>query len=216
MNIKLVYIGELVKRRSFVTFLGDERDIAGHCKSLISLDIRFTNVTTSGILLVLKHLPKLEIFKCNDNVAALAQMFQARNGPQPGEMAVNTFRFPSLYCNYEFCGVPMTLPPPYESGRLASAIQLCPFVVHVDIGLEKTPSPPTFSDKDLRALLHLKNLRHLSIERVTGITTFKRGLLPILQKFGPTSLESLRLKWFDKVNVGAVVQHCQKLRSIPR
>ena len=96
---------------------------------------------------------------------------------------------------------------PYKKGDLEDAIKLCPSVASVKISWDDT-----FSDEDLKPLCKLKNLRHLyllSTERLT----FK-GLLPILQKFGPSTLEKLQLKWLPEVDISAIAQHCSNLRSL--
>ena len=198
-------------------YAGDENDIAGHCKSIISLNIKDTWVTNVGTRLVIKHLPNLVDFKCDDCVTALAQIFQEESsgvGRQSDEMTVRTFGLLNFNCIYgiDFRHDLRYPPLPYVSGRLASAAQLCPFVVHVEFVLANDDIS-NFMDEDLRALLHLKNLRHLSLDTVWDIS-FNGGLLPILEKFGPNSLESLKLKYFPDVNFGPIVEHCKKLRSL--
>ena len=99
---------------------------------------------------------------------------------------------------------------PYKKGDLAAAIKLCPSVVTVKIhcGFEVT-----FTDKELKWLLNLQNLQELSLGD-NVLLSFEGGLLPILQKFGPSSLEKLELANVTDVDVGAIAQNCSKLRSL--
>ena len=96
---------------------------------------------------------------------------------------------------------------PYARGELAAAIHLCPFVTHVEIHYEDK-----LKEEDLKALLHLKNLRDFNLGSL--IISFDDGILPILRKFGANSLERLKLNDVTEVNVGAIVQHCSNLRSL--
>ena len=98
---------------------------------------------------------------------------------------------------------------PYASGALHNAVQLCPFVVRVEIHL---PPNEFFKDTDLRALTNLENLRHLELTSIN--VSFHGGILPILEKFGRDSLEVLQLSWLKEVDIAAIVRHCSNLRSI--
>ena len=68
------------------------------------------------------------------------------------------------------------------------------------------------SSQDLQPLLNLKNLKRLKLERLT--ISFNNVLLPILLKFGATSLESLSLIAMSEVTISDIVQHCSKLRYL--
>ena len=142
------------------------------------------------------------MFKCDDSVTALAQMFPKQVSPNDDN---NSFGLMDLHYRHELS--------PYKSGRLASAIKLCASVVHVDISLSRGDR---FTDRDLKALLHLDQLRHLIISQPLkkALISFAGGLLPVLEHFGPKSLESLQLEYFPDVNVVAIADHCQKLRSL--
>ena len=60
----------------------------------------------------------------------------------------------------------------------------------------------------------MKNLRHLSLKCHHGVWSFEGGLLPILQKFGPSTLEKLELDGFPEVDVSAIAKYCPSLRSL--
>ena len=99
---------------------------------------------------------------------------------------------------------------PYEEGDLEAAIALCPSVVHVEI--ETYWGQNTWTDEELKPLLNLKNLRHLCLEWADRVT-FEGGLLPILRKFGPSTLDKLELKRLPEVDVSAIAKYCSNLRS---
>ena len=110
---------------------------------------------------------------------------------------------------------------PYQSGSLASVIRFAPFVVHVNILLSIIGD--RFTDDDIKALLHLDNLQQLKFSQqpkdepdiVENVPiSFHGGIVPLLEKFGPKSLEMLTLKWFTKIDADAIVQHCSQLRSL--
>ena len=96
---------------------------------------------------------------------------------------------------------------PYTRSELAAAIQICPFLVRVEIF-----NDPGFVNDELKVLLGLKQLQCLILEHVS--VSFDGGLLPILQKFGPNSLEKLGLDSVNDVDVAAIVKHCPNLRSL--
>ena len=97
--------------------------------------------------------------------------------------------------------------PLYPIGGLASTILFCPFVVEVVIARVRG-----ILDQDLKALLNLENLERLFLICVKF--SFDGGLLPMLRKFGPKSLEQLTLWSVNEVDVAAIAQHCSKLRHL--
>ena len=199
--------------------LGDEEDVAGNCKSLVSLNVLDTKLTTHGIRLAIQHLPNLMILLCKDSVQAASHIF--REGLSISEPSAHDSTLQQtagsitrqvslidLHCTnsiYLEEDDPILLP--YVNGALSSAIQLCPFVVNVYIC-----NVPGVSDEDLRALLNLGQLRCLSLQRIR--ISFDGGILPILEKFGKDSLEFLRLAYLDEVDLPSIVRHCTNLRSL--
>ena len=100
---------------------------------------------------------------------------------------------------------------PNKKGDLEAAIKLCPSAVHVEIScLSKEPS---FTNEELKFLLNLESLCHFSIEG-TDRVSFGEGLLPILEKFGPSTLENLELEKLCEVDVSSIAKYCSKLRSL--
>ena len=132
----------------------------------------------------------------NGAVQTIAQMFQENStdddGPRHLELG-------NLFCEGNDC--------PYETGNLASAIQLCPFIVQVDIS-----KVSAITDGDLQALLTLESLRNLSLDDV-GVS-FDGGISPILHHFGRGLLERLELRRLRDVNVSVIVETCSNLRAL--
>ena len=170
-------------------------------------------MTEAGAFLVLKHLPNLKIFKFNSSLQVVAQMNPIRMASVPDQACASSQQQQSA-CNRLVRRLPLmnlhcwpSVQFPYVSGGLAAAIQCCPSVVQVDI-----VNVRGIFDRDLRALLDLQNLQHLSLGRME--VSFEGGLLPILEKFGPDSLEQLELCSLTEVNVAAIAKHCTNLRSL--
>ena len=187
----------------FVVFLGKESDIAGHCKSLITLDISTTSVTGRGTRLAIEHLPNLKTFKCSHSVQVASEMF--REGQS--DSTTRKLGLMDLHCKWP--GIKRNSTP-YVRGSLQHAIQLCPFVVHLEIEVEREGDDVT--DGDLLALRNLENLRHLVLTSIGA--SFDGGILPILEKFGGKSLEFLKLSFLQRVDVAAIIRHCSNLRSL--
>ena len=198
-------------------FSGFKRDTAGHCKDLVILNIRHTQVTAHGTRLAIQHLPKLKFFKCDKSVQVIGQISQS------GALYAHSHRSPSSSRHSDGSSQPRFFPlmdlhckwnddqldddqMPYVRGGLETAIQFCPFVAHVEISGESS-----FNDEDLKALLNLENLQNLNL---TSLKISFDGILPILRKFGAESLERLKLVDLPEVNVGAIVQHCSNLQSL--
>ena len=197
-------------------FLGDDNDIAGRCKSLSILKVKRTeNLTARSTRLAIEHLPNLKILDCHDSVQVLSQMFRegvaAQSAPhgsswQQQRTGLRQFSLTDLHWD-SYSKKPLVS---YERGGLWHAVQLCPFVDHVDINVNEGEVVP---DSELLALLHLQNLRHLEIARIR-ISSFKESIVPILEKFGRDSLEILELSYLNNVDVAAIVRHCSNLRSL--
>ena len=180
----------------------------GHCKSLVKLNIEDTKVTTKGARLAMEHLPKLQFFKCPFSLYVAAKMRRKdRKSPQLVGTGIRQLSLMDL----RFIGdADEDIDVPYKRGDLKAAIELCPSIVHVKI---RAAWDATFTDKELKSLLKLKNLRHLCVEASNSVS-FEGGLLPILEKFGPSTLEKLQLKYLPDVDVSAIAKHCPNLRSL--
>ena len=206
----------LIIFKSF-SFSGDEKDIAGHCKSLVSLNVMYTRVTDIGIRLALQHLANLNILVCYNSVQVASEMFREvrlaspqHESSQQSNNATNrrsSLSLMDLHCAWKGSD---PNPSPYVGGSLAHAIQLCPSVAHVVIDIFKDK---IVQDADLQALLNLENLRHLVLGNILSIS-FDEGILPLLEKFGRESLEVLELSWLKDVDVAAVLRTGSNLRSL--
>ena len=191
--------------------LGDERDLAGKCKSIVKLNIKGTQATRHGIRLAVQHLSKLQSLDCDDSVGALAEMIQTGSATSHLSSSSQNFResaqhrFPlmDLHSYPHF-----TTGLKYEHGPLAAVLQFCPFVVDLTLSCDDA-----LKEQDMKALLNLENLRSLNLF-FFGSFSCGGGMLPILQKFGPKSLERLELAFMDEVDVGAIVQNCSKLQFL--
>ena len=175
----------------------------GQCKSLISLDIEDAKVTAKGARLAMEHLHKMQFFNCPFTIHVAAQMF--KDWRTSSQMLTETGIRQLALMNLHHHG---NEDIPYQKGDLEAAIKLCPSVVRVKIARDDT-----FADEELKSLLNLKNLHHISIVG-TDRVTFKGGLLPILEKFGPSTLEKLHVRFFPEVDVSAIAKYCSNLRSL--
>ena len=193
----------------FIILSGLESDSGfGQCKSLVSLNIEKNRVTAKGARLAMEHLPNLQIFKCPFTLHVAAQMFKeggftskADSSQRPPGTRIRQLRLMDLrYDGHESV--------PYKKGDLEAAIKLCPSVVQVEIAWDDT-----FSDEELKPLLKLKNLQHLCLVGTNSLS-FEGGLLPILEKLVPSTLEKLELSFFPDVDVSAIAQHCSNLRFL--
>ena len=115
-------------------------------------------MTDTGIRLAIQHLPNLKTFDCKDSVKALSEIFREKltvqpvahhesSSQQPGSLsifspALRPFSLTNLRCKTSY----VSGPPLYTSGELANAVELCPFVVHVEIDLYENAD---FKDVDL-------------------------------------------------------------------
>ena len=179
----------------------------GQCKSLVSLNIKGTTVTTIGTRLAMEHLPKLQFLNCPYTLHVAAQMFKERESTSVD----NEFRqLPLMELCYSRSGEDSI---PYEEGDLEAALEICPSVVCLKIREWGTSEGMFFTDKELKYLLNLKNLRRLTLQD-TDRVTFKGGLLPILEKFGPSTLEKLRLTHFPELDISAIAKYCSNLRYL--
>lgn len=161
-------------------------------QSLVELKIWKTKVTVPGARLALENLTKLQIFEWDATYQLIVQIYES------GE------RHPLALTKMK-CG--LWSRPLFPSNRLAMAIHLCPLLNHVDMGCRFPTS------KDIQALLNLDSLKFLNTGNATDFS-FSQDLLPVLQKFGHKSLEYLGVDFIDEINLGAIVEHCSKLREL--
>ena len=183
--------------------------MVGHCKSIASLNVRGTKVTAIGIRLAIDFLPKLQFLKCIESLPVVAQIYQTGtasfsqldDGSFQQSSQIRRLNLTDLHCLWQENS------STYLSGGLVSALKLCPFLDHLEFS-----KIPNITDQDLEALLNMKNLRQLTLRGLN--ISFDGGVVPILQKWGPKSLEILELSWLDEVDVTAIVQHCLSLCTL--
>ena len=186
-------------------------DIAGHCKSLVKLNVLYTRVTYHGIRLAIQHLPNLKTFECFGSVQVVSEIFREGLAVQTAARSDTSQRTDSCtrrlsLMNLNCRNHPSS--PYYVGGMLANAVQLCPFVVRVNIYWCRDEN----FKLDLQALANLENLHHLALWHMS--VSFDVGLLPILEKCGHNSLETLALGYLDEVDVAAIIKHCSNLQSL--
>ena len=190
---------------------GDDGDIAGCCKSLTKLMVRFTSVTEVGARLAIQHLPKLVVFDCSFSLQALAQLHRAQVD-LISQQPQYRYLLSELFCGDCSQGdqdEESTIRWLHVPGGFASSLQLCPFIVSVQLS-----RVDDLNDEDFKALLTLNCLRCLVLVSVTSLS-IEGGLLPVLEKFGSTSLETLELGEFDAhVDICPILQHCSNLLSM--
>ena len=174
-------------------------------------------MTARGIRLAIENLPVLEHLNCVKSLQVVARMFQEGFGllgqqdsskQQSDGTARRLLPLTDLHCQTDRF-FPFQPEIPYSAGDLAAAIQLCPYVVQVEL----EALGRDFSDQDLLTLRNLTNLRHFQLQATSNRISFKGGVLPILQKFGPKSLEFLALSCLNDVYLDSIVQLCPKLQS---
>ena len=180
----------------------------GGCKSIVQLNVIGTAMTKLGARLAIQHLPKLAVFKCHFSLEVIARMFEVSDGhnsltqlPPNGSSTVRRLPLTSLYFQ-------SSRGLSYVAGFLTTAVRFSPFIVHVEI-----MDVSRILDQDIRALLELQQLRHLLLESIDDLS-FDCGLLPILRKFGSSSLEHLELVYIEEIDLAAIVEHCSNLRSL--
>ena len=141
----------------------DER--VGQCKSINTLNIRYTKITERGIQIAFENLPELKkLFSCFpiEVQADLSVQF-----PQ--------YSLTCLECSTcDYC-------PTYKIGSVGLAASMCSSVTKVTVELEKG-----ITNMELFGLLRLQNFWELSINGVKWEEkiTFDGGVAPLLKAFG--------------------------------
>ena len=170
-------------------------------------------MTEVGARLAIQHLPKLVDFDCSFSLQAILNLQQTQVDADISQQpqGVRRYLLSDLRCGAWDEDTALHSWQ-HVRGGLPAALQLCPFVIRVEMsGIEG------LNDQDLKALKALDNLRHLVLESLfsTRSLTFEGGLQPVLEKFGPASLESLYLGDFNsEIDICALLQHCSNLRSL--
>ena len=159
------------------------------------LQVSYTAVIQNGVRIAIDHLPNLKSINCDFSLQVVAQMALDEAAPLNRSLSITDLK----------CVNPV---PAVSKVLLAAAFQACPFLVKVQF-----LQCDALTDQDLQALLNVQHLKHFSIT-YDGQFSFDGGIRPILEKFGPNSLEELHLGWIDEVNIGDIFQYCINLRSL--
>ena len=187
-----------------VDYLRMEEEKSGKCKSIHSLKMKETKITKTGVQLALDSLPDLKIFEFTNYVQILAELHEAAVERNPAD--IPTYPFTHLEWNDSSDCTSYIIP--YTIGSLERTLLMCPLVTVVNIFEENG-----VTDTELQSLLALKRLRELCIEGDNDKITFDGGIIPLLKAFG-NSLELLKLKELDCVNIRAIIKYCPNLSSL--
>ena len=183
----------------------DQHDSEGFSHSLSKLVITRTKVTCKGARTALESFPNLKFFKYEKSFQLVASMNHLINWGAPSSSSQSSQQ-PSHQLGLRDLYLSES---PLSKEVFAATLQLCPFLIHVEFDNVQCHFP----DENFKALLNLENLQHLVL-KITRDVTFSGGILPVLEKFGPKSLETLSLVYLPDANIGAIVQHCPQLRTL--
>ena len=182
---------------------GKENAGLGQCKSLHTLDIFGTKVTTKGVEMALENLPDLKDFDCEYQIQVLAEMLRGPSRKNLRCLPNLTFLRNNGSKRVQLC----------KRGDIELVAATCSSVnkVHIDVWfIEKEE----IADATILEFKKLKRLCELRFEGRRYGLTFNGGILPLLKHFS-NSLTSLSFKLFDTlVNVRAIIEHCTELQTL--
>jgi hypothetical protein len=169
--------------------LGREGDELGLHKSLLKLSSSGTKITNTGIRLGL----------VTGNILAEIHEEDFLN---PSSEIQNLYSLMHLgfTCSYDY--IPKTF---------GLVLSLCPFVIELEIDIEEG----FLDDSEILSLLSLVKLRELKLggDFTYSNVTFRGGVIPILKKFGNSSLKTLSLSGSHLyVNIPVITQLCPNLQ----
>lgn len=175
--------------------------VTGQCKSIHTLDVFQSSVTTSGLQLAIQNLPALTMLGHELVVGVLADVAKAA---AEKELEIPQLFLSTLHTclNSKFC-----TPLHYGVGSLALALSLCSSITTLNLKI-----PKEMTDRELQALPPLNNLSVLRFLAGNHIT-FDGGVVPLLKSFGK-SLKSLELSFLTVVNIRAIIEYCLNLNSL--
>ena len=180
----------------------------GQCKSLHTLDIYGTKVTTKGVEMALENLPDLKDFDCNQQIQVLAELLR-------GPSRKNLRCLPNLTSlhNIGFTRVD----PICQRGDIELVATTCVSVNKVRID-KKAIVKNGQTDVTVVELLKFGKLCDLfflgDIFHESELT-FNGGILLHLKHFS-NSLTSLSFEFLSNtlVNISAIVENCPKLQTL--
>lgn len=179
--------------------LGREGDELGLHKSLLKLSSSGTKITNTGIRLGLETFHSLIVWDMiTGNILAEIHEEDFLN---PSSEIQNSYSLMHLgfTCSYDY--IPKTL---------GLVLSLCPFVIELEIDIEAG-----MDDSEMLSLLSLVKLRELKLggSFIYSNVTFHGGVIPILKKFGNSSLKTLSLSGtIYHVNIPVITQLCPNLQ----
>nr|CAH0104158.1 unnamed protein product [Daphnia galeata] len=184
-----------------VDHLGKEVEGIGQCKLLEHLATDDTRITSVGVKLGIRNLPKLKRWKMV-SAQLLAEVYQEDS---MSYKLLETPKYSLIHLDVKGTQ--------YASGSLGLAVSMCPFATQVNIITVKS-----LTDSDLQALLSLKGLHELQFNGCNYEDeceiTFSGGVTPLLKAFGSSSLKFLKLSCFPQVNIDVIIQYCPNLHSL--
>ena len=186
---------------------GKENAGLGQCKSLHTLDIFGTKVTTKGVEMALENLPDLKVFDCSYQIQVLAELLR-------GPLRKNLACVPNLI-SLNNTGLPFEPNPAIcQRGDIELVAATCVSVNNVRIDGDVIVRNG-HTDVTVQELLKFEKLKKLHFEGLEGELTFNGGILPILKHFS-SYLTSLSIELFTKslINIRAIVENCPKLQTL--
>ena len=189
---------------------GKENAGLGQCKSLHTLDIFGTKVTTKGVEMALENLPDLKVFDCSYQIQVLAELLR-------GPLRKNLACVPNLI-SLNNTGLPFEPNPAIcQRGDIELVAATCVSVNNVRIDGDVIVRNG-HTDVTVQELLKLEKLCQLSFRRKMlhdWALTFSGGILPILKHFS-SSLTYLSLEFLSNtlVNIRAIVENCPQLQTL--
>ena len=176
--------------------------VTGQCKSIQTLDVFESSVSTNGVLLAIQNLPALTILRHERMVDVLSDAAEATVGKK---LELPQLSLSSLCLFTESCFRTLH----YRVGSLALALSLCSSITTLDVRI-----PKELTDHELQALPLLKNLRIFRLMADAAIhITFDGGVVPLLKSFGK-SLKSLELSFLNVVNIRAIIEYCVNINTL--
>ena len=182
----------------------------GQCKSLHTLDIFGTKVTTKGVEMALENLPDLKVFDCNYQIQVLADMLR---GPSHKNLRclqnLTSLRNDGWSIDRIFC----------QRGDIELVAATCVSVNKVRID-PNVIVQNAHTNATVLELLKLKKLCEFHINgdwldvMKSSELTFNGGILPLLKHFPLTSLTIENLNTDTPVNIRAIVENCPKLQTL--
>lgn len=179
--------------------------VTGNCKSIRSLILEGSLVTTQGVQLALANLPELQILYHSSILECLAEIAQTALN---NKLDMPKYSLSALYILENTT---------YKNQSLNLSVFLCPKVTKIHIAQWKNGK---LTDADFLGLISLKNLYSFEIiprifvEQTDAGLTFNGSFTPLFQTLGH-SLKKLSLRgFFVDVDILTIIESCPNLQSL--